>query len=166
MANDAPFVDGAAKLSRRIATITAKLALPAMTQEIGELLVRRILKRFDEEVDADGKKWKDLSPVTLGIKKRLGYGGEKKLVRTHALRDAIKVVKGGAGSFAINTGAGLRIGIDDGVLGERGQPVSLYARIQNRERNGRQFLGIGRLDIKSVDSFLRRAGDDVINESE
>ncbi len=162
MATDSQFVDGAGKLSRRISTITAKLALPLMTQQIGGLLERRIKERFDKEVNADNQKWKDLKPNTIKRKSMQGYGATKKLVREGTLRDSIKIIKGGSGSFAINTGAGVRIGVDDKAIDKDGDPVSVYARIQNRERNQRQFLGIGRLDIKSVDSFLRRAGDDAV----
>jgi hypothetical protein len=162
VADDSKFVNGAAKLSQRIATITAKLALPLMTQQIGSLLERRIKERFDKEITADGKAWKALKESTLKRKAYLGYGDKKKLVRDSSLRNAIKAIKGGEGSYAVNTGAGVRIGVDAKAIDRDGDPVSVYARIQNRERNQRQFIGIGRLDIKSVDSLLRRAGDDAV----
>ncbi len=159
MADDSQFVDGAARLSRRIATITSRLALPILTVQIGDLLVRRTLERFDREVDPDGKPWKDLENSTLERKKRAGKGGQKKLVRDKSLRNAIQRIRGGEGSFGVNTGAGVRIGIDSNAVDAEGEPISVYARIQNRER---RFLGVGRLDVKSVDSFLRRQGDDAI----
>ncbi len=162
MANDSQFTDGAARLSRRIATITTKLALPVMVGRIGPLLLRRTLERFDREVTPDGQPWKALAEGTIKRRSYLDLSGKKKLVREGTLRAAIKAIKGGEGSFGINTGAGVRIGIDASAVDEDGEPVSVYARIQNRERNGRRFLGVGRLDIKAVDSLLRRAGDDAI----
>ncbi len=160
MANDSEFVDGAAKLSRRIATITERLALPPMIAEIGQLLLRRTMDRFDREIDPDGHPWKPLESSTL---KRRDYAGagKKMLVRTKLMRNSIQIIKGGLNATFTNTGAGLRIGIDSSAVDERGEHVSVYARIQNRER---RFLGVGRLDVKAVDGLLRRAGERALEE--
>jgi len=51
-----------------------------------------------------------------------------------------------------NTGAGIRIGITD-------PDIATYGVVQNRGNGrvpARRFLGIGRLDVKAVDSKLRR----------
>lgn len=153
---DTKFVDGAEKLKRRIATITASLALPAMMNEIGELLLRRTLRRFDAEVDPDNQKWKPLASETLQRRKRSGgYEGKKILVQTGEMRKAIDIIRGGAGSVYTNTGAGVRIGIQDEEIAVRG-------RVHNSGLGGipqRRFLGIGKTDIGSVDQFLRRRAD-------
>lgn len=82
MAEDTPFVRGAARLSRRIATIRENLALPKLTQEIGALLLRRTLQRFDRQVTPDNVPWPDLKEATTAAKRRLGYGKGAILVRT------------------------------------------------------------------------------------
>lgn len=162
MADDTKFVDGAAKLSRRIKTIRERLSVPALVPEIGELLLRRTLDRFDREVTPDGQPWKQLADSTL---KRRGYLigiGKKMLVREGDLRASIQIIKGGYGSTFTNTGAGLRIGIDGNARSKEGKSIAKYGAIQNITR---QFLGIGRLDIKAVDGFLRRQAERVIDES-
>lgn len=159
---DTEFVRGAEKLAQRIRTIRANLALPAMTAEIGDLLLRRTLTRFDQEIDPDGKPWVPLAPTTIETKLRLGFGGKGKLKRTETLRKSITIIRGNAsGSVYTNTGAGVRIGVSSEARAE-------IARAQNSGTNkipARRFLGIGALDIKSVDSFLRRRGQKVIDAS-
>lgn len=159
---DSEFVNGATKLKQRIATIRERLGVPAMTQEIGELLLARTLRRFDQEVDPDGVKWVALSPVTVVIKRRLGYGGKGKLKRTENLRKSIQLLRGSvSGSVFTNTGAGVRIGIPDGKQADIG-------RVQNYGDGripARRFLGIGALDVKSVDSFLRRRAQQIVDRA-
>lgn len=153
MATDSPFVKGAEKLSRRIGTIRTRLALPPLTEEIGGLLLRRTLNRFEREVDPDENPWRPLAESTLRRKQAEGYGGKKKLQRTEQMKKAIKLIRGRAdGGTFFNTGAGIRIGITD-------PEVAVRARAQNRGTTRipmRRFLGIGALDIRAVDSFLRR----------
>lgn len=161
MARDSKFVNGATRLSQRIRTIRNSLALPVLTAEIGELLLRRTLDRFDREVDPDGKPWKPLSGQTLITKRRKGSGGRKMLVESGVLRASIDVIKGGSGSTFTNTGAGVRIGVQEGKSAK-------VARWQNNGTGhvpARRFLGIGALDVKSVDSFLRRRADNAVEQS-
>lgn len=161
-ASDTRFVHGAARLSQRIETIRRNLALPVLTNEIGELLLRRTMDRFDREVDPDGTPWQELAATTIAAKRRQGYGNKGKLVRTSKLRNSIKMIRGSnAGTIFTNTGAGVRIGIAD-------PEVVQYARIQNngnRTTPARRFLGVGRLDVKAVDSFLRRRGTMALAQS-
>lgn len=152
MVKDTRFVYGAEKLGKRIATIRQKANVPALTAEIGELLTQRTLRRFDRQVDPDEKKWPPMSEAGISSKRRAGFGGKPTLRRTGKLRNAIKMVRGGVASTFTNTGAGVRIGIDDPKIAE-------YAAVHNRGKGRmplRRFLGIGSLDIKAVDSLLRR----------
>lgn len=152
MAADTEFVGGADKLAARLRTIRANLNLPAFSTEIMLLLKKRTLDRFDKEVDPDGNPWKPLTEATLATKRRKGYGDKGKLKRTLALRNAIRIIRGGSGSIFTNTGAGGRIGVED-------PKIATYGRYQNngtRKIPARRFLGIGRLDIKAVDSLMRR----------
>lgn len=75
------------------------------------------------------------------------------LVRTGKLRASIRMIRGGAGAMYTNTGAGFRIGIQDPEVAE-------YARYQQNGVPGRiparRLIGIGRLDVKAVDSLMRR----------
>ncbi len=164
MANvqDTPFVNGAARLSQRIRTISKNLALPVLVNEIGDLLLARTLRRFDAEITPDNDPWADLAPSTIQTKAQQGYGSKKKLVRTGKMREAIRIIRGNAaGATYTNTGAGVRIGVAD-------EEVAVYARVQNSGNShvpSRRFLGIGALDVKSVDSFLRRQGQKVIDQS-
>lgn len=151
---DSAYVGGAAKLQQRIRTLRRNLGLPALIPEIGELLYKRTMDRFRREVTPNEVPWAPLAAATLSRKAREGYGNQQKLVRKGYMRDAIKIIRGNiTDSTFVNTGAGLRIGIDDPGVAE-------YAKAQRRGIPGRmparEFLGIGRLDVKAVDSFLRR----------
>jgi phage gpG-like protein len=159
-AKDTPQVTGAAKLAQRIATITERLDLPDLTEEIGRLLLRRTLQRFDREVSPNNVPWVPLADATLARKKRGGYGDRNKLVRTEKMRNAIKIIRGrNQGTTYGMTNVGIRIGIQDPEIAE-------YARLQNSGDPGRiparRFLGVGRLDIKAVDSLLRRKADQMM----
>lgn len=157
MALDTKFVRGATKLNRRIATIRQNLQLPILIEETKRLMLRRTLARFEREVDPNEKAWKPLKESTLRRKASAGYGDKKKLQRTEKMKSSIKVIRGGFGTTFTNTGAGFRIGIED-------PDVANYARIQNRGNRripARRFLGVGALDIKSVDSLLRRKAKEI-----
>lgn len=152
MTTDTRFVRGADRLRRRIASIRRSIDLPDMTEQIGELIYLRTMRRFDQEVDPDGKPWPKLKAETEKRKIRQGLGSRKMLVASGQLRDSIKLIRGGVGSTFFNTGVGLRIGVQD-------PEVAKYARVHQQglgEIPARRFLGIGRLDIKAVDSLLRR----------
>lgn len=149
-ATDTRYVQGAAKLSRRIATIRARLNLPQLTNEVTDLLLKRTDRRFETQTDPDGRPWPALKPSTI---KRKAREGTKRgaLQRTGKLRASIKRVRAAAGATFISTGAEARIGIED-------PEVAAYAR---RHQQGfgvpvRRFLGVGALDVKAVDSLLRR----------
>ena len=150
---DTKFVKGADKLKARIATIRANLALPVMTEDIGKLLLARTLRRFDREVDPDERPWVPRKEATIERRSRAGFDGEGPLlVQTGALRNAIRLIRGGKGTVSTNTGAGVRIGVQDTEIAKRaGAHQRGYGHIPQR-----RFLGIGRLDIKAVDSLLRR----------
>lgn len=154
---DTRYVHGAERLGRRMATITAALSLPVLTREVGELLLKRTLIRFKEEVDPDNVPWKPLAATTMLRRRNIPGIGEAHpiLVRSTRLRGAIRVLRGqAAGAVYTNTGAGVRIGVDDPDLVARARAHQQgNARVPQR-----RFLGIGRLDVKAVDSLLRRRG--------
>jgi phage gpG-like protein len=153
MSIDTPYVRGAERLKLRLERIRASIDVQATTQDIGALLLRRTLERFDREVDPDNRKWAELSEETVMTRRRKGRSAnKKKLVETGAMRRAIKLIRGGLGTIFTNTGAGVRIGIEDPEIAE-------YARAQQRGTDNipaRRFLGIGALDVKSVDAYMRR----------
>lgn len=155
-ATDTRYVQGAARLSQRIATIRSRLSLPQLTDEVGDLLLRRTDRRFETETDPDGRPWTPLKESTKKRKAADGLGEKKILQRTGAMRKAIKKVRALAGSTFINTGAGVRIGIED-------PEIASYAR---RHQQGfgmpvRRFLGVGAADVKAVDSLLRRKAREI-----
>lgn len=151
---DTQFVKGAEKLATRIRTIRATLAVSVLENEIGQLLLRRTLDRFDREVDPDNKPWTPLAPSSLERRRRSGgKQGKKILVQSGAMRGAIRRIRGSAsGLVAANTGAGFRIGVDD----QEQTGKALAHQKGTSSIPVRRFLGIGRLDIKAVDGLLRR----------
>jgi phage gpG-like protein len=154
---EAHLVRGGEKLVARIAAIRANLRLPDLTEEIGVLLLRRTLDRFDRETDPDGNPWVPLAKSTETVKRRKGYGDARMLVRTGDLRKSIRLIRGGLGSTFTNTGAGVRIGV-------QGSKVAKYARAQNKGYGhipARRFLGIGRLDIRAVDALMKRKANQI-----
>ena len=161
MALDNRVVTGADKLKTRISTIRRNLALPAMVNEIGELLLRRVITRFDRGVTADGTSWPPLASVTEKNKRYLGFGNKGMLRRTDEMRNSIKIIRGAvAGTTFTNTGAGLRIGIDNPAVITR-------ARAHNRgvprmKIPARRFLQVGSSDVKAVDALMRRKGEQLI----
>lgn len=150
---DTQFVRGAARLGQRIATIRAAYNLPKLTDEIGNLLLKRTLQRFDREVDPDGNHWRPLAVTTLARRVAEGYGEGPILQRTRQLRNSITLIRGAAtGMVYTNTGASVRIGVADEDQVDKARAHQYGTMHMPRRR----FLGIGRLDIKAVDTLLRR----------
>lgn len=151
-------VEGAQQLGKRIKTIQEGLPRLVSKDELGAFLIRRMQARFSRREDQNGVRWKDRSPASSG--------NHPLLEKTGRLRRNIAVVGGvGGTSLGINTGAGFRIGVKDAKFVEstgsssRVRNLADIARIHNRGNKTtprRQFIGIGRLDIKAVDSLLRR----------
>ena len=160
MADDSKFVRGAEKLRRRIQTIRDTLGVKALTTEIGDLLLRRTLDRFDKQVDPDGRPWTPLAQSTLERRKRAGgRPGMPILRQSGELRGSIKLIRtaveAGTATY-VNTGAGVRIGVegDSDLIGKA------RAHQKGYKPKGipiRRFMGVGRLDITAVDGLMRRA---------
>lgn len=170
------FVRGAERLKQRISTIRQRsgFTLEAAIEEFRELLVKRIKDRYLRGVDSDGNPWEPLAASTLKRKQYAptkqeyrvkGDAGQRfKLLRTDALIESIGIIRGSAkGLFASSTGTESRIGVRQGVWGTQETPsdvISKYARLHQTgdlpRMPARPFLGIGRTDVKSADSFLRR----------
>jgi phage gpG-like protein len=154
---DTRYVGGVQKLGRRIATIRAAFSLPVLTDQISDLLVRRAKDRFEKQQDPDGKMWTPLAATTLARRRRAGgIPGRKILSQTNELRDSIRAIKGALGGiFAVNTGAGVRIGF---VGGEHLQLKARAHSYGNKKRGlpQRRILGVGAADVKAVDGLLRR----------
>jgi phage virion morphogenesis protein len=167
MVADTRFVNGAQKLAQRIRTIRGRLQIGPLTEEIGELLLARTLRRFDAEIDPDGKRWPELSHGHQERRARDGHSG-KMLNVSGALRGSIQLIRGAVdfGTVYTNTGAGVRIGVEPG---EQAMKAYVHNYGWKRKPGGpiqqRRFLGIGQLDVKSVDSFLRRRAQSVVDES-
>lgn len=152
MGLDNEFLHGADRLKQRIRTIRSNYDVHVIVPELGQLLLNRTRARFDRQVDPDNNPWKALLPSTLRRKDNGGYGDQPALVRERSLRDSIQITEGGEGSFAVNTGAQVRIGIQD-------EEIAQYARLLQKgtkRMSARAFLGIGALDIKAVDGYMRR----------
>ena len=167
MVTDTRYVNGAQRLAQRIRTIRAGLALGPMVDEIGDLLLKRTLKRFDSEVDPDGRPWPELSHGRQQRRARDGHSG-KMLNVTGALRGSIHLIRGAVDFVRVytNTGSGIRIGVEPG---EQAMKAYVHNYGWKRKPGGpipqRRIFGIGALDVKSVDSFLRRRAQSLVDES-
>lgn len=176
---DTPFIRGAEKLARRIATIraNASFTLNTAVDEAGELILRNTRERFQRGVDPDGNKWAPLKQSTIDRKQYSPtHSGNRNrpLFRTGSLYESIQLIRGRAdGLFATSSGTGVRIGIgQNGSFGPAiigGKDISKYARLLQNGIPGRmparRFLGIGKQDIDQVDSMLRRRLKTLINNS-
>lgn len=148
-------VTGDKALLARIATIQSGVGTLVSRERLGAFLLRRMLDRFDREEDPTGKRWASRSANTKGSHKLLN--------RTGVLRSSIGVLGGAGGTgFGVATGAGFRIGVRaHTVKDSSGRAINpaIYGKV-HQQGNGRvpqrRFLGIGALDIKAVDSLLRR----------
>ena len=146
-------VRGDRALLQRIATIQAGVGPLVSRERLGAFLVRRMQDRFDKEQDPDGNRWKARAPSSRGSHKILN--------RTGTLRGAIGVLDGVGGGFGSATGAGFRIGIRSTKVADGNRTVdpAVYGRIHhqgNKHVPQRRILGISALDVKAVDSLLRR----------
>lgn len=147
-------VVGTQELIRKLQRVNQK-ALGVVTEpELQNLLVRRILGRFDQGVDPEGSPWPGLMASTIKRKQRSGHGNAGSILKESGrLRNSIGVVAGSnQGLLASSTGLGFRIGVNDPVAAK-------YGRLHNSGIGGqekRQFLGIGSLDVRSVRDYINR----------
>lgn len=145
-------VRGADKVARRIRTIRMGIGVVLASDAPANLVLKRTLDRFDKEVDPNNIKWAPLKPSTLLLKKRIG-APNKILKRSLKLRQSIKIIRGAVGSgFGTATGTGRRIGVTDPSL----VPRARAHQFGTSRMVKRRFLGVGPLDVKAVDSLLRR----------
>lgn len=151
-------VTGDRKLIQRIRTIQEGLPSLVSRDRLGDFLLRRMQDRYSRRVDPDGVPWADRSAQTRG---------DHPLLEKHGtLRGSIGVLGGMGGSgFGVATGAGFRIGVRSRKFTESSKSSSrtvdpaVYGRAMQLGLGGvpkRRFIGIGKLDIKAVDSLLRR----------
>lgn len=156
-----PAVTGQKQILRRMQRIRAGLPEIMQSEEITQFLSARLRRNFDKGVDPDGKPWKPLAPSTIERKKKAGNPYPKRpLYATGLMRRSISVITGRAdGIFAINTGLGLRIGVNSGK-------ASKYARVHNYGGVSgnpphnvpiRKFLALGTKDIVAVQGYVRRS---------
>lgn len=146
-------VVGAGALLKRIATIQSGIGPLVSRERLGAFLVRRMQERFDKEQAPDGTRWKGRAPTSRG--------NHKILNKTGALRGALGVLEGTGSGFGAATGAGFRIGIRSMKVrdGSRMVDTAVYGRAHHLGLGHvpqRRILGIGALDVKAVDSLLRR----------
>lgn len=147
-------VSGVQQLSRRIRTIQEGLPPLVSRERLGAFLVRRMQERFDRRVSPEGVPWVARSPATKG--------NHPLLEKTGSMRKAIGVLGGPGSGMGIATGAGFRIGVKSvDYIDESGNPVNTaeYGRVHQLGLGRvpkRRFLGINELDVKAVDSLLRR----------
>lgn len=151
-------VSGDKKLRRRIRTIQDGLPPLVSKDRLGSFLLRRMQDRFSRRVDPDNNPWVGRSPKTKG--------NHPLLEKTGRMRKAMGVLSGTSG-MGINTGAGFRIGVRSLEVPEGNRMVNTatYGRVHqigNSHVPKRRFLGINRLDVKAVDSLLRRELDKLI----
>ena len=55
-----------------------------------DLMLREILRNFASQGKLFGEPWPPLSPITIKIKKKLGYGGRPPLVRTGFMKRSFR----------------------------------------------------------------------------
>lgn len=151
---DTKQVVGAAALNRRLRRIREGVNATLLNdREITEFLVDRNRRRFREGVDPDGIRWTPLKKGTLRRKKWDGVAqANRPLYRTGLLYRSIGVLSRKRGEFGIAAVGTYRLGVRDPKAAAYGAYHQFGIGVPQR-----RFLGISALDIKAVDSMLRRA---------
>lgn len=154
-------VVGTQEVVRRLRHANVAALALVKDSELKDLLRRRVLARFDEGVAPDGSPWAGLMEETIKRKRRAGYPHpDRILYATSRLRGSIKIIQGtNQNILASSTGLGFRVGISNPQTAE-------YGRLHNYGLGGqepRRFIGLGALDLVSVQGFLRRRVKSIAN---
>jgi phage gpG-like protein len=144
-------VIGSQRLRTKLRAVQAGLPAVVAGGSMRTYLLERIKARFLREEAPSGASWEARSPRT-----RQGPG----ILRySEKLYKAIDVIGGtNEGSFALNTGAGFRIGVR-GTGGGREDP-SRYGRFHQygtKKMTARPFLGLSKADEKGAVAKARYA---------
>lgn len=146
---------GASRLLRRLRTIREGVGEIVSRSRLEQFLLRRVQRRIFQGLDVNLIPFAPLAQTTILRKKRkknLSPNSDKTLIETQKMFDSIKVIDRREG-FGAATGAGFTIGVSgDARVKRRARAHQDGERFLPR----RQFLGITRLDVKAVDSLLRR----------
>lgn len=148
-------VTGQAALVARMRRIRNGLPDAIFGIDIEQLLLRRVLHRFEQSVAPDGAQWPALKETTVRRKKWLGSRRpDKALERTEKLVRSIRVISGGTrGLLAASTGIGFRIGVSD-------HDAAAYGRLHQYgigdHLPARPFIGISSGDVAAVRAFAQR----------
>jgi phage gpG-like protein len=140
------------RIRRLMKNLPAAMSARSVKAEVGELLVRRIKKRFKQGVDSNGKRWekkadKNRTPATL--------------TKSGRLYKSIDLAKGAAGGTFIVSKGGFRIQADatnprDGFSYGREHQLGL------NNMPVREFLGVSDSDVRAVSSKLKRMIDKTV----
>lgn len=118
-------------------------------EKIGEEMSKNNLKRFDREVEPNGRAWEPLAPSTLSKRKKNKSG--KKLFDTGRLRNSIRkstVTK------KARKHRNFEIAIDSKVPYSGIQQRSKMSHAKRPLTNPRRFLGHGKGEMKKYSSML------------
>ena len=151
-------INGHKKLVQRLARVRSVLPTAVAGSGVQELLLKRVLSRYDREVTPDGLPWPPLAASTIRTKKTKGYPTDKMLVASGTLRKSIGVIGGSTlGLTVVNTGLGFRIGVRPETNPE-GRLAPVYGKLINKGLGTvrRRFLGVNSADVKSVQEYARR----------
>lgn len=146
-------VVGTKELITRLQTLRIKAAGVVAEPALQNLMVSRVVGRFDQGVDPNGSPWPGLMASTLKRKRSKGSAyANKPLQDTRRLRNSIGVLGITTGLIGSATGLGFRIGVRDAKAAK-------YGRLHNEGIGGqekRQFIGIGATDVRSVRDYINR----------
>lgn len=149
---------GQTALVSRLKRVRENFSTIVRDVRLDEWMLRRQTTRYDKEVNPDGTPWAPLLDQTIKRKKRAGSNGPT-LVRSGKLRKAVDIIVGSrTGLFAIDTGLGFRVGVNDpdAAIYGRVHNQGLYSGQIKRHQKRRRFIGLSPLDVTSAKALLRR----------
>lgn len=150
----AVYVTGVQQVKRKLQALQGIVPSLLNREQLGDLLVRNMRKRFVDMTDPDGNKWAPSAPSTKNV---------QTLMRSRSLIKAIKVFNSAPGGrYALATGAGFRIGIASirHTYGnaKRVNDTAQYGRYhqQGIGVTQRKFIGLSKADQRAVGDYVRR----------
>ena len=145
----------ARKLKRKLRVEQKKVQRTLNQEKIGQRLVKRMKERTRKGIDADLKAFRPLAASTIERRKRSGNESVKPLLDTQALVESIQVINGNVASGArVNTGFSFRIGAP--AKNKYGEEYGKYHQLGTATIPQRKFLGVNRLDSRSISRMLKR----------
>lgn len=125
-------------------------------EEVGNVMVKRIKRRFDTKRGPTGAPWRKLHPMTLRLRRVNRRRPRDILVDTGKLRDSIGILGRKRTGLVASTDAGIKVGVVGNVPYASLMQFGGISSLTGGTVPARPFIGFNNEDVKAIKQVMER----------